>query len=186
MKHLLNTLAVVLLVLYPIGVYFGVKHYEPRLLGLFLLMVLLLRAALSFDAIKNAQGLSPLLAGAVLCFFITVFNNVFFLKLYPVLMSCIFLVVFSWTLVFPPSMIERIARVKYSYFSERGLTYTKVVTVIWCFFFAVNAVISAITIFLDISVWAFYNGFISYILMGVLFFGEWLVRQKVLKDEYAA
>ncbi len=183
MKRFFNVLIVLLLVLYPLAVYFGIQHYEPRFLGLLLLAVLLIREALSIDVLKKAQGLAPLLVGVILCFFITLFNDVFFLKLYPVLMSCVFLLVFSWTLISPPSMIERIARIKYDHFSDRGVIYTKKVTIVWCMFFIVNAIIATITIFLDFSIWTLYNGLISYLFMGILFACEWLIRQRVLKEQ---
>jgi uncharacterized membrane protein len=60
--------------------------------------------------------------------------------------------------------------------------YCRNVTKVWCAYFALNASISIITFLCAPNwVWVLYNGFIAYILMGILFAVEWLVRKKVQK-----
>ena len=46
-------------------------------------------------------------------------------------------------------------------------------------FFVFNGSIALITVFCEDAVWALYNGFIAYLLMGTLFLGEWLIRRRV-------
>jgi uncharacterized membrane protein len=51
------------------------------------------------------------------------------------------------------------------------------VTVVWLGFFLTNAAISAATaIGGSLETWTLYNGFISYVIMGVLFVSEWILR----------
>ena len=43
--------------------------------------------------------------------------------------------------------------------------------------------ISCITVFLSTEIWALFNGLISYILIGLMFVAEFIVRRKVLKND---
>jgi uncharacterized membrane protein len=44
-------------------------------------------------------------------------------------------------------------------------------------FFIFNGIVAALTISASDAVWALYNGLISYIIMGILFAGEYIVRR---------
>jgi uncharacterized membrane protein len=47
-------------------------------------------------------------------------------------------------------------------------------------FFVINGTIAAaLTLWAPLAWWTLYNGLIAYLLMGLLFAGEWLVRQRV-------
>jgi uncharacterized membrane protein len=49
---------------------------------------------------------------------------------------------------------------------------------VWCGFFILNGCMAAWTAFAaSRETWALYNGLISYLLMGVLFAGEWVFRR---------
>lgn len=103
-----------------------------------------------------------------------------FFKLYPILVSALLLVQFGGTLITPPTMIERFARL-----ASRGeelpasaVAYCRKVTWVWVFFFCFNIAVSSFTAVLDNwEVWTLYNGCISYILIGILLGGEWIVRR---------
>jgi uncharacterized membrane protein len=50
----------------------------------------------------------------------------------------------------------------------------------WCGFFVVNGLIATATaLWASAGVWALYNGLLSYVAMGLLMGGEWLVRRRV-------
>jgi uncharacterized membrane protein len=101
-------------------------------------------------------------------------------KLYPVLVNLALLAQFGWTLAFPPSFIERIARLREPRLPQSGVRYTRAVTWVWCAFFTLNAAAAlATTLWFSDAVWAWYNGCIAYVLIGMLFAGEWLVRGRV-------
>ena len=56
--------------------------------------------------------------------------------------------------------------------------YTKNATLAWGIFMLFNAIASFLTIFAPDWIWAVYNGFISYILIGIMFLAELLYRRK--------
>lgn len=145
---------------------------------------------------KKALDWRPMLSSAlfllagILCF---VFNEKVFLKLYSVAISATLLCVFASSLVFKPNIIFRFAcigdkSVKGSSFENQVNEYCRKVTIVWCSFFVLNGSISAFTALHDFGaeelndrIWSVYNGGISYILMGLLFTVEFIVRKMVDK-----
>jgi|TergutMp193P3_1026864.scaffolds.fasta_scaffold00478_5 uncharacterized membrane protein len=109
------------------------------------------------------------------------------LKLYPLLINLALLVSFGTSLFNPPTKVFRIALLSDSSIRNSANlpdieSYCRGVTKVWCIFFALNALASSITILYSPDwVWALYNGLIAYILMGIIFAVEWLVRKKVKK-----
>lgn len=102
--------------------------------------------------------------------------------IYPSLVSLSVAVYFIYTLISPPSAIEQIARVIQGDLDEKGIQYTRKVTLIWVLFCVLNAAISYLTVLSNNkNIWFLYNGVISYILMGMLFAGEYLYRKWVVK-----
>lgn len=125
-----------------------------------------------------------LLCAGVICFFT---NQAIFLKLYSVAVSATFLVTFGSTLFFEPTIIFRFATLQdktiHGSLAEKQIeAYCRKVTIVWCVFFICNGAVAAYTAFFASDfVWSVYNGGISYILMGLLFAGEFLVRRQVQK-----
>lgn len=125
-----------------------------------------------------------LLCAGVICFFT---NQAIFLKLYSVAVSATFLVTFGSTLFFEPTIIFRFAAlqdktIRGSLAEKQIEAYCRKVTIVWCVFFICNGAVAAYTAFFASDfVWSVYNGGISYILMGLLFAGEFLVRRQVQK-----
>lgn len=108
-------------------------------------------------------------------------------RLYPVFMNVTMLVAFAVTLWQPPSMIERFARLAEPDLDARGVAYTRIVTIVWIAFFALNGSIALWTaLHGSWLVWGIYNGGISYGLAGLLFAGEYLIRQIVRHRGQAA
>jgi len=109
------------------------------------------------------------------------------LKLYPLLINLAFLISFGTSLFYPPTKVFRLALLSDS--SIRNSThlpdienYCRGVTKVWCVFFVLNASASSVTaLYSPDWFWALYNGLIAYILMGIIFAVEWLVRKKVKK-----
>jgi uncharacterized membrane protein len=77
-------------------------------------------------------------------------------------------------------MVERMARLREPELSPAGVRYTRKVTWVWVGFFIFNAGTSAaLTLWARLSWWTLYNGLLVYFIMGVLFGGEWLLRQRL-------
>ena len=101
-------------------------------------------------------------------------------RLYPVLVNAGLLASFGYTLLRPPTMIERLARLHEPDLPPHAVRYTRRVTQVWCVFFACNGLAALVTaLWMSERIWALYNGLIAYILIGLLFAIEWLVRQRV-------
>ena len=168
---------------YPLIVYVGLGHFEPRWLALLLVAVALVRLAAS----RTAAPWSMAGAALVLAAFAGVGNAWMPLKLYPVGVSAVMLVLFGASLRFPPSAVERLARLKEPDMSEAAVAYTRRVTQVWCAFFVLNgAVALATALWASDAVWTLYNGLIAYCLIGLLAGGEWLVRRRMLHRINAA
>jgi uncharacterized membrane protein len=74
-------------------------------------------------------------------------------------------------------MVERMARLTEPDLPPEAIGYTRKVTQVWCGFFVINGSIALGTaIWASPEVWTLYNGVIAYVLMGLLFGGEYLVR----------
>lgn len=110
------------------------------------------------------------------------------LTFYPALVNLFFLVLFGHTLFAGPTMVYRFATLKdksiaISPYRKKIATYCRNVTLVWCCFFIVNGSIALLSVFGEsYRFWALYNGCIAYILMGLLFVGEYVVRKIVQKN----
>lgn len=186
MSGLLNVLIAMAVFLYPIAIYFGLQYLEPRWIALLLAALVVIRsffARSTFLKSLKSLWLVILVAGLVIAAFSFVQNSTLGLKLYPIIISSSFLAIFSYSLFKPPTVIERIARLQEPDLPEEGIHYTTNVTKIWCVFFIFNILVSLYTVFFtSIEIWTLYNGLISYLLMGLLFFGEFLYRKTVHKS----
>lgn len=166
--------AAVLTVLYPLAIWFGDGRVEPRWLAL----LLLLAAGARLPAMKVSRAARWSAGAALLLAAGAVWANALLpLKLYPVLVNAAMLAAFGWSLAAPPSMVERMARLTEPDLPPEAIAYTRTVTQVWCGFFVVNGSIALGTaLWASQSVWSLYNGVIAYVLMGLLFAGEYLVR----------
>lgn len=166
----------VLTVAYPLLVWFGMGKVSPAWLALLLVAVAGLRALATRQAIWLVAALGGLLLAAAAA----LGNSALPLKFYPVLVNTVLLAVFAISLRHPPSAIERLARLQEPDLPEAGVRYTRRVTQVWCGFFIINGSIALATaLWASDATWALYNGLIAYVLMGLLFGGEWLLRQRV-------
>lgn len=168
---------------YPPLIYAGLQFMQPRYVALLLLVFLLLRRW--GDASRFVLALSRLEAlifGALLLLISAtlVSNDEGLLRLYPFAVSSGMLLMFACSLHWPPSMIERFARMQTPDLPPAGVRYTRKVTQLWCVFLFLNAGVALYTaLWSSREIWSLYNGFISYVLMGLLFAGEWIYRKRV-------
>jgi uncharacterized membrane protein len=181
-----NLIQALLWLVYPLAIFFGLQVLEPRLVALLLAAALLLRRRR--DAGRFLAGLTRIdlavLAGLLsLATLIAVTNSETLLRLYPAAVNLGMLLLFGLSLRFPPSMVERFARLREPDMAPAGVSYTRRVTQVWCVFFIANGSFAAWTaLYASRDTWAWYNGFVAYLLMGVLFAGEWLLRRRILAD----
>jgi len=99
---------------------------------------------------------------------------------YPVFISLALASIFAASLVFPPSIVERIARLSDPDLPSHAVRYTRHVTMVWVAFLLCNALISLATaVWGTRAQWALWNGLLSYLAMGTLFTVEYAVRRVV-------
>lgn len=175
-----------LILLYPAAVYVALEWIEPRIIALVLIALLLVRQRRQTVQLLGGLSLvSRAILGALLllCAGAAAVNDETLLRLYPGAINLGMLALFALSLRHPPSMIERFARLRHPDLPEAGVHYTRQVTQVWCGFFFVNALVAAWTaVAVSREAWALYNGLIAYVLMGTLFAGEWLVRQRLFPE----
>lgn len=156
-----------------------------RFLGAWPVLLLLIALLTARALLPGAQALPRsigwgLLAVAALELLASLRNPTEATRLYPVFMNAMMFVTFAATLWSPPSMIERFARMLEPELDQRGVCYTRSVTQVWLGFFTLNGGIALWTALAGTQAqWALYNGAICYFVAGLLFAGEWLVRQHV-------
>lgn len=98
------------------------------------------------------------------------------LKFYPPICNLFIFIVFFSSLFMKETVIQKAAKVMDGELTDKVREYTRKLTYIWCVFTFLNFIISVVTIFMPDKYWIWYNGFISYILVGVMFIAEYIVR----------
>jgi uncharacterized membrane protein len=178
MRQLLKAVIIVLSIAYPFMIYWGLQHYDASKLLPLLLILLALRWVAGGRTSERMVLVAILISVVIIAF---TWGHQLSLKFYPAMVNLGFLILFAGSLVFPPSMVERLARIKEPNLSPEGVAYTLKVTWMWSCFFLINGSIAAITaVWAPNKVWMLYNGVVAYLLIGILFAGEWIVRRRVI------
>lgn len=194
MNRLGKILLVVLSILYPCAVFIGLVFLKtpPRILSLCVVLVVVVNFLAATGKKSAKHRISPgkfilavILVFLVIAIFVT--NSERLLKIYPVIMNASLLATFGLTLFRQPSMILRFATLQDKSLADNPdypgiVLYCRRVTIVWCVFFVFNMCMALYTTFFASSLaWSLYNGLISYILIGILFVGEMVVRHFVQK-----
>jgi len=167
---------VIITLLYPFFIWIARGHIEPHWLAGLLIAV----AATRLSSLKISGAARWSIAATLALAVVAIFSNTLLpLKLYPVLVNFGLLVAFAYSLLSPPSIIERFARLREPDLPAVAIGYTRRVTQVWCVFFIINGAIALGTaLWASEAVWSLYTSVIAYVLMGLLFGGEYLVRRR--------
>lgn len=175
MSRAATALAWLATLLYPLAVWFGLARLEARWVAGLLAVIALLRAIAAREplwwlAAAGAGALAAIAAWA---------NDGLPLKLYPVLVNAVMLGLFATSLVSPPTVVERLARLRHPDLPDSARPYLRRVTLAWCLFFVGNGAVALWTaLAASDATWALYNGALAYVLIGAMFLGERLVRPR--------
>ncbi len=166
--------------IYPPIVYFGLSVVSPSVLVLAGLGLIGLRLA----GIRRLAHARPwrlaFLSAAAGLVVLSLLSPGLAAKAYPVTVSLGVAGVFLFSLRFPPTVVERFARFVEPDLPPAGVAYARKVTLVWVAFLLCNAAISAATaLWGSLAAWTLWNGLLSYLAMGCLFGGEFLVRRVV-------
>lgn len=165
---------------YPFLVFAGLQFLAPREIGLLLAGLLVLRGALRWrrpgkDELKRLVVPAALVAAVLLPTLLL--NGETWLRLVPVAMNLALLAAFGRTLWSGPPLVETFARLQVPDLPPDEVRYCRSVTALWCGFFALNALAClGLALFAELATWALYTGLVSYLLVGLLFAGEFVVR----------
>lgn len=167
---------------YPVLVYFGLQRFEPKILGLTFVFVYLVRLLITSTSAKARIVICLAAAGvAVLVWGV---NSERLLVLVPVIINFVFCGVFLHSLFQPPTIPAKFARRSHGELDDELIRYTDGVTYLWIGFFIINGSIAAFTAFFTSrETWTLYNGFIAYILIGLVFLGELGYRNFIYKKD---
>lgn len=167
--------------LYPLALAFGQAWVSAHMLAWALLVLAALRL---ITGPRDRVGRLVAVAAGLIAIVSLLGGGAASMKYYPVIVNLSLLGLFGFSVLFPPTVIERLARLQEPDLPAAAIPYVRRVTLTWCAFFAANGAIALMTaLWASDAVWALYNGCIAYLAMGALFAGEWLVRQRVKRRQ---
>ncbi|MDR0670632.1 MAG: hypothetical protein LBF95_11195 [Treponema sp.] len=193
MKHLLG----VLIVLYPLLVFGALVIFKlpVRYLSVFIIALAAACFLMNRHAYKGRRALVVFISPAILCCtgIVCLFTRASIIfKIYPVLANFAYLVILAESILIPPPVVlyfinlfDRAAKDRVP--PEPLERYCRRATIAWCVFFAVDGCVSLATVFWASDIiWGIYNGGITYVLMGLVFAGEYLILKLMEKKHQAA
>ena len=182
MKILVGVLTTILVVLYPLGIWFGLTHFSARTVSLWILAILVPTALFRFRKARREDLWAVMRIPLVIALTVgagALFDDERFILATPVLINLALLGTFAVSLRGVP-IIERFARMQLGEdLTEAHQRHCRQVTWAWIVFFGANAAIAAVLASRQewIDAWAAYNGGIAYGLMGAMFAVEYVLRQ---------
>ncbi|WP_105902242.1 COG4648 family protein [Vibrio gangliei] len=183
--RILTALSALLLLGYPVAVYYGLSRWGLGIVAILFAALFLLRIFSGHRTkLKELKYIALMSGGAgiILTLCAVIFRQHGWLTFYPVVVNGLLFALFFSSLWQSQTIIERLARLQEPDLPDSGVRYTRNVTKVWCGYFVINGGIALYTCFLPLEIWTLYNGLISYILTGILFAIEWLVRGYVRRS----
>jgi uncharacterized membrane protein len=178
-----RVVATVGMVAYPLLVWRGLTTGSPRQVSLVMVALFLPAAYFRLRSIKGAdlKGLVAVPVVTLACLGLaSILNQLDFILAVPIAVSSVFLGTFGVTLrPGSRSMVERFARLQEPALIPEKQAWCRLWTKIWCVFFVLNAITAGILGWLaPLEWWALYTGLISYVLTGIVFGVEVLLRMQ--------
>lgn len=172
---------------YPIILILGYKFFGIGPTAIALIIIFVLRLFLLKDKSDKKSYVLPL-AGILLASFALYMNEAQALLYYPVFVSVFFFSFFAGSFLREETVVEQIAAKTDKDFKDEARPYCRKVTFVWSVFFVLNGSFAYWTT-LDGEMndkWLYYNGFLSYCLIGILMGLEYAFRVLVVKRRHAA
>jgi uncharacterized membrane protein len=173
-----------LVAVYPLIVLFGLEVVPVYYLGLFFVVLAVLR--LWFLRASIGVQVLPVILCAILilvALYVVFSGQPVWFRFYPVAVNATLLGMFLLSLWRGPTIVERMARISNPQLPAVVIPYTRKVTILWCCFFLGNGLAAFYTAqWASFEIWGWYNGAVAYCLMGAVFVGEWFVRRHVQRN----
>ncbi len=151
------------------------------------LVLFLLRLALGVPELNRVITLADraiCLFGTAISISCLAFNVSIPILWYPVATNASLFVAFVGSLFFGRPVLESFAREanKGKELPEKAISHARKATCVWALFFLINGVVATLTALLaDPKLWTLWNGCISYVLIALLAFVEYLFWRRVRK-----
>lgn len=173
--------------LYPVAVWIGLTYLPTRAVGLLVLGLLVPMLAIRLWRADRATFWSILripLAILALVLLGVVLDDRRYVLAMPVLINVALLATFGPTLAPGATpMIERFARMQDPDLGPPKQAHCRQFTWIWCGFFVSNGTVAAaLALTAPLAWWATYTGLVAYVLMGLLFTVEYVVRKARFRE----
>ena len=184
----LQILLRLLFILWPIMLLGAVWSGALTLFFWFSLALFILRLVLASPVKARSLALADCflslagIAGSIVCLAFDVHVPLLW---YPVAVNIALLCVFAFSVLAGRPIVETFARLalKDKPFPPEAVRYTRKVTFVWIVFFVINGAIAAWTALkADTELWTLWNGCLSYVCIGLVAGGEYLVRRRVCKN----
>lgn len=185
-RILLGILFTIISIAYPMLIYTAIKYQVLNYLIVFIAFVFFIRflCTRNVDSTMAVAGRYSLACACLLCVFTLVFRKLELMFYYPVIVNAILFIVFTASILGKRPIITVLAMLKEKELPPFAISYTRRLTIFWAVFFVINGLIALYTAIInDLKVWTLYNGFISYILIGIIFTAEFILRV-FLKKKY--
>jgi uncharacterized membrane protein len=176
-SRLIGLLSAIFTLGFPAFIFFAHDAVSPSVIALVGVALLLARLA---TVSRDAEPVISygLIGGIVLLAIAAATGDRTAMLMYPTLVNASLMALFALTLWRPPSLAERLARMRGMEVSPEGVVYTRRVTALWALFFFFNGSIAgALAIWGDIAAWAFYTGVMGYVMAGALMAAELVFRR---------
>ena len=173
LKVITGGAAALLICLYPFWAWWGLSRFGILPVALSLASIMLLRALMS-PSRKNFGFAGIALVLAALSAILDAEEPMLF---YPVAVNGFLLRLFGTSLSSTP-IVEKFARLRTPDLPPEGVRWCRGVTMVWCGFFVLNGSVALATVLYgDRGLWMIWNRCVSYVLIGILFAGEFLLRR---------
>jgi uncharacterized membrane protein len=189
-----------MLMLYPLLVFCAlvVFRFPLRYLSVVIILFAIVYIFINRRNYKGKHRAVIFISPAILCIIGIVClltDSSLVLKLYPALADLVYVTIFGTSLYIPPPLVFYFIEIFDKIFNKslnksiKGkLTpkqveqYCRRATIAWCLFFVLDAMIAIFTVFWTSEfIWGLYNGGISYVAMGLLLVGEFVMLKIIEK-----
>jgi uncharacterized membrane protein len=193
-KHRAKVLFGVLAVLYPLLVFCALVIFNLpiRYLSIGIIAFAIAYSVINSRHYKGRHTAVLFISPAILCAIgaVSLFmgDSPLVLKLYPALADLAYITILTSSFFVSPPFayyfIEIFDRtIKDRIPAPRFERYCFKATLVWCVFFVLDGIIALLTVLYGTDiVWAVYNSGITYVIMGLIFFGEFVILKMIVKQ----
>ena len=181
----MSGLMIALSVAYPLA-FFALGAKVPAIWFVLVACCLLFIRAVQRPIPLSRSARLSLIGAIVLIIGLTQVDSEIAAKAYPVVISGGLAVMFAASLWGSKSLVEKMAELGGETLSPAIRLYCRRVTMVWALWLVINTLIAAaLGIFGSMEAWALWTGLLSYLVMGLIFAAEFILR-RFIRRRHAA